>query len=167
MENEEKGYNYKEAINKTTDFLKGFPLPKKPSDFGVEYDFPEDVQGVTSTDLGRWLFRLAGWKGYTLRLLASEEVGLCIATETYNTEILKGISIEDTGKKSTKDSIIGKLLLEQPKLKKLKLENAERTSQVAALKRIVDIYTIQLEIISREISRRAIELKHSQIGGSF
>ena len=156
-------WNWKVGIDKIQSKINTFSLPAKPSTFGQEYQFPEDIVNLTSNGLGQWLFKLAGWKGYALRLLSVIEMNGSILDDSYDTAIAKKISLSD-GKRITKDLALGLGVSEDAGFRHLRIKLIESKAEISAIKRLVELYTMQLDTISREISRRAIEVKYFQAG---
>jgi hypothetical protein len=154
-------YNYQEGINRVNAEVKKFSLPVQPKTFGKEYAFPEDVTNVTSAELGNWLMKLASWRGYTLKLIAQADTEFSIMEETFNTMVAKELS-KETDKRVTKDMAIGKVLAIEG-MGQLKVQLIEKKAYVDSLKTVCEIYTVQFECVSREISRRNIE---SRQGGA-
>ena len=152
-------WKYGTGIDNVNSILNEFSLPKKPSTFGEEYQFPEDVSNLVLQDLGQWLFKLSGWKGFTLKKLAYAEVEESILMDSYSVCISKNMIKIESDKKLVKEAMIGKTLSENEMAKELKIKSMETSAKVKGLKRIVELYSIQLDTISREISRRAMELK--------
>jgi hypothetical protein len=145
--------------------ITGFPTPNKPSTFGKPYTFPEDIAGVGSTDLGKWLFKLAGWKGYTVKLLAVADSVNYVMNEVLEAKITMKMATFVSDKKMVKDALRGKIIGEDAELKELKCRSIEKTGEVMMLKRLLEMYSSQLDIVSREISRRDQELK--KFGGGI
>lgn len=150
------------AIDKINAKLDKFPLPQKPSTFGEEYSFPQDITNITSIDLGRWMFKLAAWKGYALKMLAYAETELAIVDDLYDANLAKYLGAMEPDRLMKKEAMIGKALNSDEKLKSLKSRLVLKSGEVAGVKRITEIYTLQLEVISREISRRGMDLKLMQ-----
>ena len=147
---------YKDAISKIQkDLVANHSLPSKPASFGSEYEFPDDMDHVQSLTLGSWLMKLAAWRGYTLRLLASAEMELTIMEDVLASKVSKEIAA-NLPVKVTKDQALG-TVIKQPENATIKSDLILKQGQVVALKRILEIYTTQFEAISREISRRSIE----------
>ncbi len=150
------------AIEKINDKLDKFPLPQKPKTFGEAYEFPQDIANVTSIDLGKWLFKLAAWKGYALKMLAYAETELSIIDDLYDATLAKYLGSMEPDRLMKKEAMIGKALNNNEKLKNLKSRVVLQSGEVAGIKRIVEIYTLQLEVVSREISRRGQEQRLMQ-----
>ena len=149
---------------KYTSMVTGFPTPTKPSTFGKPYTFPEDVAGIGSTDLGRWLFKLAGWKGYTIKMLAVSDSVNYVMNEVLEAKITMKMATFVSDKKLVKDALRGKIIGDDTELKELKCKCIEKTGEVMMLKRLLDLYSSQLDMISREISRRNLEMRNAQTG---
>ena len=152
------------ALEKISSKIENYSLPNKPTTFGKDYSFPDDITRVTSHELGQWMFKLASWKGYTLRMLALAESEHSLVEDSYNVLLAKIVSEIDNGKRFTKEVLTGKALTSDKNLRKLKIRLMESSSEVMATKRILDIYTMQIEIVSREISRRSLDLKIHEKG---
>ena len=158
-------WNYTVGISKAFEKAKTFSLPQKPQTFGKDYDFPEDITGISSMSLGQWLFKLAAWKGYALRVLALSETESVVMEATYDTTIAKNLSELEIDKKlHTKEALIGKIISSNEQIKNLRIKLIEKKGEVVSLKRIVELYTMQLDVISREISRRDQDIRLMQKG---
>lgn len=145
--------------------LNQFSLPSKPKTFGKEYYFPEDIDKLLSHELGSWMFKLAAWKGYSLRCLANLEIEKSWLKSKHDNRIARRIAKDSIdNKKITKDHAIGALILEDEEFKKIRENLIIKESEVESLKQIVEIYTMQIEVISREISRRTLDMKLMQSG---
>jgi predicted HTH domain antitoxin len=153
------------AVKNIETRLKTFPLPTKPSTFGKEYTFPEDVSNLASQDLGKWLFKLGGWKGYTISTLAREGSEYSVLEQCFNAKIaMKMNKAVSADKKLVKEALIGKIIDEDEELKSLKSKLIEKKGSVTMLEHIIDLYSMQLDVVSREITRRSIEIKSIQKG---
>jgi hypothetical protein len=150
-----------ESIKRIEEKQKVFSLPKQPKTFGSEYFFPEDMQVLDSDQLGQWISRLSAWRGFVLRDLAKVESEAIMLEDSYDLAISRKLGEFEDPKKMSKDMIIGKVLNDpaNAELKNLKHLAMEKRAEVNSLKRIVEIYTIQNEAVSREITRRSIEYK--------
>lgn len=160
----EEIWDHNQKLGKIQEEISKYSLPKKPVSYGQDYLFPEDVSDVTYQDLGKWLLKLAAWKGYTFKMLALSETEMIMLDGVCDASVAKKIAMSDReGKKITKDLALG-IRLEEPEFKKTKTRLMEKESETAGLKRIAEIYTMQMEAISREISRRVSEMKTFQRG---
>ncbi len=145
--------------------LNSLSLPSKPKSFGSEYEFPEDIEKVSSPELGTLMFKLAAWKGYLLRILAVSEIERSWFKTKIEGNIAKKIAKESSeNKKITKDHALGQLLLDDEIFRKTKEQFLYKDSEIESLKNILEIYTMQIEVVSREISRRTLDLKMIQSG---
>jgi len=160
--NKKTTWGWKKGIGAVKSKLSVHPLPQKSSSYAEEYEFPNDVTDVSFDDLGKWLFRLAGWQGYVLRLLGVSEVEKSIMTDTFNMAVSKGINKKE--KRVSKELAASEMMQENVQLRELKIALIEKDAEVLGLKRVADIYSFQYEAISREITRRAIEQKRTSHG---
>ncbi len=144
--------------------LFSYSLPNKPTSFGVDYDFPEDITNITTHELGKWMFKLAAWKGYALRMAALAESEARLVEDSFEVLLAKISSEIQVEKRINKEILNGKALAKDANLQKLKIRKMETSSESIALRRVLEIYTMQIEIISREISRRALDLKIQEKG---
>lgn len=151
------------SFQKITNKLNQFPLPMKPKDFGEEYEFPNDIAGVSSNTLGKWLFKLSAWKGYTLRTLAYSEMRNSILEDNFHSIVSQKMAGIKSDKKIVKEAMIGQIINENDDIEQLQSDLIERKSYTVALKRLVELYSVQIDVISREISRRGMEAKYHGI----
>ena len=145
--------------------LSTFSLPAKPQSFGEQYIFPEDVNKVSSNDLGSWMFKLAAWKGYAIKMMADVEIDRAGYKAKHDNRLAKKIaegSLE--GLKVTKDSALGSLIIGDEEFKNIREKYIIKETEVESLKQVVEIYSMQIEVVSREISRRALDVKMMQSG---
>jgi hypothetical protein len=156
--------NEQPILQPIKDKLNKYPLPNVPPSFGKSYTFPEDVSSLTSIQLGNWLFKLAGWKGYTLHQLAFEESDYLVMDEMFNTKLEMKMSVAVSDKRLVKEALRGKIMMEDKDLAAFKARCLEKYGAVVGLKRIVELYSMQLDVISREISRRGLDIKMMQKG---
>ena len=140
--------------------LEQFSLPLRPKSFGVEYQFPEDIDKLASSDLGTWMFKLAAWKGYSLRILAIVEIERSWLKSQHDNRVSKRIAQDsDDKKRITKDHALGQLILSDNDFKQIKEKLIIKDTELEGLRQILEIYTMQIEVVSREISRRALDVK--------
>jgi hypothetical protein len=148
--------------------LSQLSVPSKPISFGKEYMFPEELDKLSSPELGNWLSKLAAWEGYSMRLLTRSEIELTILEENFDIMFSKATAQEydkSIGSKSpTKDFILGRLLTTNAEASQIRDKLIKKKCETSAIKRVVEGYSIQLQAISREISRRALEIKSLQKG---
>jgi len=144
--------------------LNQFSLPAKPKTFGQEYFFPEDISKVLLQELGTLMFKLAAWKGYSLRLLATLDIEKSWLENKHNNKIAKQIAQTTNEKRITKDNALGQLILNDEEFRKLKEQLIIKEAEVSSLREVVEIYSMQIEVCSREVSRRSLDLQLKQRG---
>ena len=145
--------------------LGTFSLPAKPKTFGEAYLFPEEIMNLSSADLGNWMFKLAAWKGYAIRLMADSEIDRAGYKAKHDNRVAKKIaqgSME--GLKITKDGALGELIIGDEEFKDIRQRLIVKDAEVESLKQVVEIYAMQIDVVSREISRRALDIKMAQRG---
>jgi len=145
--------------------LSTFSLPAKPQTFGEQYVFPECVDKVSSSDLGSWMFKLAAWKGYAIKMMADVEIDRAGYKAKYESRLAQKIAqgaLE--GLKTTKDGALGALIIGDAEFKDIRGRLITKEAEVESLKQVVEIYSFQVDVISREISRRALDVKMKQLG---
>jgi len=152
-----------DGVRKTTEYLKNISLPKVPDTFGEAYTFPEDVSKLTMIDLGRWMFKLASWRAYCLRILTFEELDYNINKKAFDLAINnKAAETEKIQvKRVSKDFLISSIILGNKVYKSLQFKLFEQETKIKALQKILDLYQIQAECMSRELTRRDLVLKES------
>ncbi len=152
-------WNWKIGISNVNMKLSLLSSPAIPKSFGQEYQFPE-ISNISSQELGDWLMKLSAWKGYALKLLSKSEVERIILDESYDAGIAKcAAEIDKNGKKVTKDVIVGNAITKVDGFREIKIKLIEKKAEVEGLKRIIDIYSAQLDALSRELSRRGQDIK--------
>ena len=158
----EKGF-YRQALDRVTKRLDGtgLPWPQKPKDYGSEYEFPADVETLTSPKLGQLQARLAGWEGYASRLLSLADIDLSLLQTSYDVALgQKMAEMQDNGNKGALKSVLtAQALAAEPALMKATYVLAEKRAMVSALKAQRGIYAEQRQSLSREQSRRADVLR--------
>ena len=141
-----------------------YSVPTKPRSFGTEYSFPEDLDRTTLQDLGSLMLKLAAWKGYALKILAFAQAEKTFVETKHDNRIAKQIAITSTDKRTTKDAALGRLILEDEDFRKTKEQLTSKTIEVSMLKDVIEIYAMQIEVLSREFSRRSLEFQMLQKG---
>ena len=154
---------YRQALKRVTDRLDGtgLPWPKRPGDYGTEYEFPSDITVKSPASVGKLQSRLAGWEGYVIRLLALADIDLDLLQISYDIALgEKMAEIQKSGSKCTlKDTLRAEALTAVPALKRATFAIAERKALVSALKAQKSIYEKQRNAVSREQSRRSDEFR--------
>lgn len=145
--------------------LSTFSLPAKPKSFGEEYFFPEEVGKVSSSDLGSWMFKLAAWKGYAIKMMADVEIDRAGLKAKHDNRLARRIAEGSIEKlKVTKDQALGQLIIDDEEFRNVRERYIIKEAEVESLKQVVEIYSFQVDVISREISRRSLDVKMKQLG---
>ena len=145
--------------------LKKYSLPSKPKTFGEEYYFPETIETISSADLGSWMFRLAAWKGYALRMFSNVENDRIFLKGKHDNKLAQKIAQNsDDKKRITKDHALGMLIKEDEEFKDVRGRLIRKEAELESLRQVIEIYSMQIEVVSREISRRALDIKMIQKG---
>jgi hypothetical protein len=87
-----------------------------------------------------------------------------VMEDVYTAKMEMAMSQVQSEKKLVKETLRGQVMTSNKEINELKARCMERAGMLAALKRIVELYTIQLEIVSRELTRRTYDLKLMQKG---
>ena len=157
---------YRQALDKVTARLDGtgLPWPEKPKDYGLEYEFPSDISGLSGGALGKLQGRLAGWEGYVSHLLALADIDLSLLQISYDVALgEKMLELQTNGSKGKlKDVLKAEALATVPELRRATFVLAEKRALVHALKAQKGIYEMQRGAASREQSRRSDELRMSR-----
>lgn len=158
----EKGF-YHQALDRVVKRLdgSGLPWPRKPVDYASEYEFPADIANLTGGALGKLQGRLAGWEGYTARLLALADVDLELLQASYSIALGQKMAElqANNGKGKLRDILKAEALAAVPELLKATYAIAEKGVLVAALRAQKSIYETQRQALSREQTRRSDEMK--------
>jgi hypothetical protein len=145
--------------------LGNYSLPSKPKSFGTEYYFPDNISTLPSSELGDWMFKLAAWKGYSLRMLANLEIERTLIKGKHDNLVSMAVSrLSTDNRRVTRDYALGKVIEDGGDFKNVRQRLITKEAEVESLKQVVEIYAMQIEVISREISRRTLELKLMQSG---
>lgn len=137
----------------------GLPLPKKPSGFGGEYEFPPDPTRLSGLELAALMGRLTAWRGYLMRVLGLLDVKL-VAFETIY-EILLGAAMSQVQgeKREVKEILKAKAITGDPSLRGMTQRITELKAQRGLLKMQDEIYGIHVAALSREQSRRSDDIR--------
>ena len=146
-----------ELIEEIESKIEEAPLPLKSKTWGVDYQFPT-LSALDGKGLSDWLSRFADWHGYATRLLMKAAIEFDVIESTYKA-ILSKISYKEYNPKTkpTKDYFEGKLLTEDDDAIQLRTRIIAKNAEVESLKSLVALYALQLNAVSREISRRAYD----------
>ena len=135
---------------------------QKPATFGNPVTFPESVDGLSTEKLGNLMFQLTAYRGYALYQLAIVDVNYSGAKSLYEDRFRVVVSTIDTAKK-TQVVIQQEVLDADSELRDLKMLQDRLAAEVAMLDRLQKIYEIQITTLSRELSRRSMEIEQSKI----
>lgn len=137
------------------------PLPKSPKSDVADYEFPEDPDALTSTELGQLMLRCAAYAGrrnVQLGVLESELVAL---DREYKLKVgTLGLGIrEELGGRPSQETVEFAVLNKHPELLPLYKRITELETIRANLKRQIETYQLHWQALSRELSRRFEEMK--------
>lgn len=135
---------------------------QKPKSYGEQIRFPEDIAGLTTEGLGQLMMKLTAHRGYALYQLAVTDVRYAGVKSLYEDEYRKVTSVLDTNKK-TRVTVQQEALDASPELRDLKELMDRLAAEVGLLDRLQKIYEIQITSLSRELSRRHMEIEKSKI----
>lgn len=164
MDNERAESRYEQSLARVLERLNntGLPMPARPKDYGLEYDFPADPTSLNSTALGQLQARLAGWHGYAIRLLALAEADHDLLANRFDIALGRKMYLltERPGeKRQLKDLLRAAALAEEPLLETAANKLAEMSAYMKVLKAQVSIFEAQAKTLSREQSRRSDEIR--------
>jgi len=162
------GWSYQDAVRHAEELLKksGLPLPKRPAGLAEEYEWPNDVTALTSTQLGQLMGRLSGWQGYSTRLLGMAAIDLHAFETIYDLLLGRAMGKLSSEKRQVKEVLKAVSVDSDPILTKLTRALVTKKAAVEALQMQVEIYKQHWLALSREQARRADEIKErSLVGG--
>lgn len=135
------------------DPLIDFSLPIRPHTFGRDYEFPEDVTRLSSSQIGAWMSRLAAYRGYVLSLLGRSDFRRkCLEAERKVRFIEKCREL-DNGIRKTQTAIKEEASLDES-IKNLDAKISASERSCGFYRTLSDIYQLQIDVLSREITRR-------------
>ncbi len=141
----------------------GLASPSRPDGYGAEYDFPDDVAKLSTTELGSLRLKLSRLHGYALRILAQEDNKLSPLEEVF---ILKrDLTVADvtrswTGRAPAVEILRAVAIDSDPQLADLQQRIIILRAGVNRLHAQISIYDRHLQDLSREQSRRSDEAQH-------
>ena len=164
---EKKGWTTKQTLAIALEEARkqGVPIPKAIEGLDEDDIFPT-ANDMDNQELGKLLFKYGALKGYAAWLAMTAKV------EYKNTlharEIMQGQEVnrleKESEKKRLKDSLFAEAIEDNEKLRKIVKMEIELEAKVLMYERLFDIYSSHWDTISREISRRADEMKY---GGMY
>lgn len=131
--------------------IRKFAIPQKPDSFDEPYKFPEDLTILTSDELGQWMSKLAAYRGYAMYLLSRAEIDLM-----FREGRLKMLVAEESSNREgtgTVTAIKNEVNTLNP-VKELQGKVDESKKDTIFYAMLKDVYQVQGEVVSREISRR-------------
>ena len=135
-----------------------FSFPVKPPSFGDSYVFPEDLTRESSSALGTLMSRIASYRGYTLSLLARHEPRRKVSEQRHHLKLVEKTRQFDDGGVQKRAKEKAEVDAEVVALTNI-VNDDEAKSEF--LKTLVQMYNGHIEVISREISRRQVELSQN------
>lgn len=137
------------------------PQPRRPATEEKEYDFPEDPDSLTTTELGQLMLRFAGYAGYRMRQLGVLESELVALDREWKLKVGSyGTSIrEQLGGRPSIETVEAYVLNAHPELLPLYKRVTELETVRANLKRQVETYEYAWQALSREQSRRSDQVR--------
>ena len=134
----------------------GVGVPGKPvggSEY-YEYRFPDSIKDLSLEEIGEWTFKIEAWYSYCLSELGRYEGNLVALKDFYEIGIMKYAEEKMTGK-----MIEYKACEADEKYKKAKDGITTLKGIVARLQRLCESYKSQIDVLSREMTRRQLEAR--------
>lgn len=132
--------------------LDKLAFPTKPYTFETSYAFPEDITVLSLDDIGRLMSKLGAYRGYV-----SSNRGIAEFKRRILEEKLKIATIEAKVRINDK-TLTATALKESAKIDsnvtQIRNEMLEYEKQTIIYGALVEVYTGQIEILSREMYRR-------------
>jgi len=136
------------------------PVPPQPSTEDVEMQLPDDPDKLTSTQLAQKMSRASSWFGYVQRLLGVLESELILLEAEYKIEVnVLGLPAREKLGKVNKDVVESWVLSNHEEVMPLYTRIQELKSIEATLNSRLEIYSKFHQTLSREQSRREMEMK--------
>lgn len=135
------------------------PTMRVPDGLGQEYSFPDNVNRLSSHELGTLQLKLTGWYSYANMQLAREESRLGALESVFDQAL--GVAMDKVARASEKRVIKEAqrsiAINENEKLEQMLQLIIERKALVRRLEAQSEIYHEQVTRLSREQSRRESE----------
>lgn len=137
------------------------PLPARPRFEGEEFSLPDDPASLTNTELGSWMLRLASLRAYAVRLLGIAESELVLVEQEYRLRVNSaGLQIrEELSGRPAADVVESAVLARDGGIGPLYKRRLELVAVKAQLEPRVKVYEIASVALSRELSRREMEVR--------
>jgi hypothetical protein len=131
---------------------KKFSIPEKPESFGNKYKFPEDLSRLSSEQLGEWMSRIGAYRGYVCGLLAVHSVKKMMLEAILNLKSMEHRRSADNG--NLTQTAIKEMVSLIPEIQEMNRRVLRSSSNVLFYEQLRDLYQGQIDVLSREISRR-------------
>lgn len=155
-------------INKAHEAWKSdlnLPIMAKPAGLGKEHEWPSNINQLTSRQLGDLQLKLTGLYTYVLYLLGKEESDLATFEALYDIKL--GLAMHDLvssyrdSKAPLKEVQRALAIKQDPTLSNMYRSLLTRKKHVRYLADQAKIYSEQLTRLSREQSRREMEIRNA------
>ena len=140
---------------------QGLPVPVKPREKDVEFEYPEDPSRLTPVAIGQWMARFTGWFNYATTLLGRVASELVPVEAEYRLRVnsLRGNVLDDLPSRPAAEVVESEVLKQHDALAPL----YERRLKLMTVEKILDararIYERGYQAMSRELTRREMEGK--------
>jgi len=129
---------------------------RQPIGGDKEYVFPTDTSSVTPEELSSLMLKITSWASYSIRQLTLVNAKKERAKWEYD-QLFRPLIVEEKAK--TKDKIVAEAHAKNPQLNNLEEELRALSVEEYTWQKILSTYDLQLDVIQRELSRRATELR--------
>lgn len=143
---------------------KGLPSPTRPNALGDEYTFPTDPKTLEMHTLAQLRMQLGAYLGYTKMLLGQEELEFTAFKKVFEVKVdilsINTVTQWDGPGRAPGRELARSLVIDNnPSVKALFKDLIERETRVTKLRTQTEIYDVQLQVLSREQSRREAEYR--------
>jgi len=145
--------DYEVMMDKIKDLVKKSSSPLRPDSFGKDYKFPEDLTTKTSGEIGALMSKLGAYRGYTARQMGISEVQRELYRDILKIRLPEFIGKIEKAKGMTKTDV-KEAAGSVPEAVEIRKRISETDKIFKLYFALTNIYTGQIEILSREISRR-------------
>lgn len=132
-------------------------LSKNPVLIEKEFAFPSDPTTISGEELSALLLKITAWRSYSLRQLALVNTKRESLKIRYERTVRKYMLGDTKGK--TKDKIIAEAHASESGLDDVEDQLKAAWVEENTWQKILEIYSIQMEAVSKELSRRSAELR--------
>lgn len=137
------------------------PLPAKPREDAAEFEFPEDPDNLSNTQLGQMMLRLSAWHSFGVRRLGEVESELLLVDAEFKLKVNSaGLKIrEDLPGRPAADVVESAVLAQNGELGPLYKRRLELQAIKSQLEPRIKIYEKSWNALSREQARREMEIR--------